>query len=130
MKKNAVLIFTRILYILFAIGTIIALFIVYKDINSRIAFRFLIVYLFFTFFMILYIPFITVLNLRKFKWIEIRKRLLRFIVLFILFGVSNYGLDYLLRPSNINLYRALSIAFGLSFGISFIDATFLTNKKD
>lgn len=130
MKRNVVLIFTRILYVLFAISTIISLFIAYKDINSKIAFRFLIIYLFFTFFMLLYVPFITFLNSRKFKWVDIKKRLLKFIVLFILFVASNYFLDYFFRPSNISIYRVVSIALGISFGISFVDITFSNNKKD
>lgn len=130
MKKNATLLFTRILYVLFAIGTIISIFIVYKDIDNRITFRFVIGYIFFTFFMLLYVPFITFFNLRKFKWIEIRKRLFRFIALFILFGASNYGLNYFFRPSNLDLYKSFFNALGLAFGITFIDVTFLKNKKD
>jgi len=130
MKKNATLLFTRILYVLFAIGTIILLFIVHKDMNNRITFIFGIGYIFLTFFMLLYIPFITFFNLRKFKWIEIRKRLFRFIALFILFGASNYGLNYFFRPSNIDLYKSFSSALGLAFGITFIDVIFLKNKKD
>lgn len=130
MKKNATLLFTRILYVLFAIGTIISLFIVYKDIDNRITFRFVIGYIFFTFFMLLYVPFITFFNLRKFKLIEIRKRLFRFIALFILFGASNYCLNYFFRPSNLDLYKSFFNALGLAFGITFIDVTFLKNKKD
>lgn len=130
MKKNRVLIFNRILYILFAIGTIILLWMTYKDIDSRIAFKFGIGYLFLTFFLLLYIPFITILNLRKLKWIEIRKRLFKFIALFILFGTLNYILDHVFRPSNIDLFREFSIALGLAFGISFIDVTFLKKKDD
>lgn len=130
MKKNKVVIFTRILCVLFAVGTIICLFIVYKDIYGIIAFRFLIGYLFFTFFMLLYFPFITFLSLRKFKGIEIRKRLFKFIALFILFGASNYGLDYFFRPSNIDLYRAFSNALGVAFGVSFIDVIFLKKEQD
>jgi hypothetical protein len=130
MKKNTVLLFTRILYVLFAMATILSIFIVYTDIDKRIAFRFLIGYLFFAFFMLLYVPLITVLNLRKFKWIDIRKRVFRFIALFILFGASNYILDCFFRPSKINLYRAFFNALGFAFGISFFDATFFNNKKD
>ncbi|MEG0775011.1 hypothetical protein [Clostridium sp.] len=125
MKKNATLLFTRILYVLFAIGTIITLFIVYKDIDKRIAFRFIIGYMFFTFFMLLYVPFITFFNLRKFKWSDIRKRLFTFIALFILYGASNYGLNYFFRPSNLDLLKSFSSALGLAFGITFIDVTFL-----
>ncbi|MDS1030050.1 hypothetical protein RDV78_06020 [Bacillota bacterium LX-D] len=123
------LIFTRILYTLFIIGTIISLFIVYKDIDNSIAFKFLIGYLFFTFFLILYVPFITILNSRKLKRVEIRKRLFKFIALFILFGSLNYIFDYVFRPSNIDVFREFSIALGLAFGISFIDVTFLKKKE-
>lgn len=130
MKKNRVLIFTRILYILFAIGTIILLLMAYKGIDSRIAFKFGIGYIFLTFFLLLYIPLITILNLRKLKWIEIRKRLFKFIASFTLFGTLNYIIDYVLRPSNIDLFREFSIALGLAFGITFIDVTFLKKKDD
>lgn len=128
MKENGTLLFTKILYAVFAIGTIILLFIAYKDVHNRIAVRFGIGYIFFAFFMLLYIPFITFYNLRKFKWIEIRKRLFRFIALFILFSASNYGLNYFFTPLNADLYKSFFHAFGLAFFISFIDSTFFRNK--
>jgi tryptophan-rich sensory protein len=130
MKKNTVLIFTRILYVLTVIGTIISLFIVYKDIDSIFAIRFLIGFLYFVLFVILYVLSITFINLRKFQGAEIRKILIKFIVLFISFGVLNYVFDYFFRPSNINFFREFSVALGLSFGITFIDATFLKSKVD
>lgn len=130
MKKNATLNLTRILYVLFAIGTLIILFVVYKDIDSRIAFKFGIGYVFFAFFMLLYVPFITFLNSRKFKWIEIRKRLFRFIALLVIFGASNYGFNYFFRPSNLDLGKSFINALGLAFGIAFIDVTFFKNMKD
>ena len=125
--KDRTSIFTRILYVLFVIGTIITLFIVYKNVDSSIVFKFVMGYLFLSIFMILYIFFITILNSRKLKWVEVRKKILRFIALFVLFVVLNYSFDYFFRPSNINLYRIFSIALGLSFGISFIDVTLLKN---
>lgn len=130
MKKNTALVFTKILCILFIIGTIISLFIVYKDIGSSSAFKFLMGYLFLTFFLLLYIPFIIILNSRKLKWVEVRKRLFKFIALCILFGGLNYGFDYVLRPSNIDLFREFSIALGLAFSASFIDVTFLKKKEN
>lgn len=129
MKKNRLLIFTKILYILFGIGTILVLVIVYKDIDSKFAFKFAVGYLFFALFLLLYVPFITFLNLRKLKWIEIRKRLIKFITLFILFGTLNYGFDYVFKPTGIDLFREFSTALGLAFGISFIDVTFLKKKE-
>lgn len=130
MKKNIFLIFTRILYTLFFIGTMISLIIVYKDIDSSITFKFLIGYLFFICFLIVYVIFITVFNSRKLKWGEIKGRLFKFIALFILFGVLNYVFDYAFRPSNIDLFREFSIALGLAFGISFISITLYKRETD
>jgi hypothetical protein len=96
MKKMQLYLFTRVLYLMFVIVSIISLVIVYGDIDGSFAFRFLIGYLYFALFMILYVPSITFLNLRKFKGAEIRKRLLKFIALFISFGVINYVFDYFL----------------------------------
>ena len=125
MKKSKFLVFTRILYVLFSVGTIISLFIVYKDIDGDNAFRFLVGYLFFTIFLLGYITFITILNARKLKWTEIRKSLFKFIILFVSFGTLNYMLDYIFRPNNMSLFKNFSIAFGLAFGVAFAEVTFL-----
>ncbi|MFZ5967454.1 MAG: hypothetical protein ACOYVK_09820 [Bacillota bacterium] len=129
MKKNTELTFTRILYILFVFGTIILLWMAYKDLDSSFAFKFGIGYLALTLFLLLYTPFVTILNSRKLKWIEIRKRLFKFVALFILFGTINYIFDYFIRPTNIDLFRELLIALGSAFGISFIDVTLLEKKE-
>lgn len=123
MKKNTLLNFTRILYILFAISTIILFWMVYTDIENEIAFKFGIGYMFFVFFLLLYVPCVTIFNLKKLKWAEIRKRIFKFISLFIIFGSMNYSFDYFFRPENMDLSRELSTAFGLAFGLSFIDIT-------
>jgi hypothetical protein len=128
--KDTALIFTRILFILFAIGTIILLWMVYKDIDSSIAFKFGIGYLFLTLFLLLYVPIITILNLRKLKWVEIRKRLFKFIALFILFSALNYISDCVFRHSNIDLFRVFSNAAGFAFGITFIDVIFLKKERE
>lgn len=110
---------------MFFIGTIISLIIVYKDIKNSIAIKFVIGYVILTFFLLLYIPIVTILNSKRLKLIDIKRRLCKFISLFIIFGALNYGIDYIFRHSNINLFRELSIALGLAFGLSFIDVTFL-----
>ena len=126
MEKNKILVLTKILYVLFAISTAISLFIVYKDIRS--AFRFVVAYVLFTFFMLLYVPLITFFNLRKFQWRKVRRIAVRFITLIILFSSINYILEYFFRSSGSNLYRAVFNALGLAFGISFFEVTFLKNK--
>lgn len=128
MKDHKVLNFTRLLYTLFGISTIIMFWMVYKDIDSSIGFKFGIVYLFLTFFLLIYTPIITILNLLNLKWIHIRKRVFKFVILFIFFGSLNYIFDYFFRPSNIDLLREFSVALGLAFGISFLDIIFLKKK--
>ena len=59
--------FTKIIYMLFLIGTVIALFIVYKNVENGIAIRFLFVYMFFGFFVVIYILFINILKYMKHK---------------------------------------------------------------
>ncbi|WP_123054362.1 hypothetical protein [Clostridium sp. JN-1] len=132
MRKNIVLIFTKILYILFIVGTIVLLFISNKhiDIDNDIAFKFGMSYFFLTLFMLLYVPFITILNSRKLKFHKIRKRLFKFFAMLILFGTLNYAFDYVYRPSKIDLLREFSTALGVVFGWCFIDITFLKNKEN
>lgn len=129
MKKYISLFFTKIIYLLFAIGTILTMIIVYKNIKAPVATRFVIGYVIFTFLFLFYIIFMAILNTTKLKWVEIRRRLFRFIVSFILLATLGYIADYLFRPSKIDLFRNFSIAFGLSFGVYFTDVIFFKNKE-
>lgn len=128
MRRDKLLILTRVLYILFLIGTIISLVIVYKDIKNNIAIKFVIGYVILTFFLLLYIPIVTILNLRKSKLIDIKTRMIKFISLFIIFTALNYGIDFILRHSNINIFREIPTALGLAFGLSFIDVILFKKK--
>lgn len=129
MKKNSLSFFTKTIFTIFFIGTIIMLFIVYKKVDNSIAFKFLIGYVLFTFLLLIYVPVVTVINSRRLKWVDIKKRLIKFFVIFILFGALNYGFDYFFRPEKIDLLRQFSVAFGSAFGISFIDVTLLKKEE-
>lgn len=80
--------------------------------------------------MLIYFPIITIINARKFKWIEIRSKLFKFIIIFTLTAVMKYLFGYLFTPAKIDLFNIISTSLGLSFGISFIDIIFLKNKED
>lgn len=123
MKRYTDLTFTKSLYILFGIGTIISLIIVYGYMDGIFAYRFVMGYVFLTFFLLIYTSVVTILKLKGLKWAEVKKRLIRFISLFILFSGINYCVSYYLGTVS-DFYRIFSTSFGLSFGISFIDIIF------
>jgi hypothetical protein len=127
--KDKLLSFTKFLYGVFTISTVLAIIIVYLKVKSSFAIYFVVAYAILALFVLIYVPAITLLNSRKLKWINIRKRLVRFIVLFALFGLLNCSLDYFFRHVHINLLKDFSIALGLAFGISFFDITFLKRNK-
>lgn len=129
MKKNTSLSFTKIIYLVLIIATIITCFIVYEDIDSKVAIGFVVGYVIFMFLYLIFIIFITIFNLRKFKWIEIRRKLFKLIIYFITISVLNYSLDYFFRPSEIDLFKILSRAFAIAFGICFCDVMFFEKKE-
>lgn len=128
MKKNRQLPFTEMLYVTYLVATIVSLYISYSDLDSNMAFNFVLGYLFFTFFMLIYIPVTVLMNVLLLKWVNIRKSLFKFLTLFILFSVSNLALNYIFRPASIDVLRTLSVSFGISFGIAFFDFLFLGRK--
>lgn len=126
MKK---VLFMRILNALFIVATMISIFIIYKKIDNNGSFVFLVGYVFFTFFMLISVFFITLINARKSKWVHVRKSILRFIILLIVFSISNYVFDFIIRPEKIDLLRNFSTSLGLSFGIAFFDITYSKEFK-
>ena len=130
MEKNKLVKCTRFLYFTFLILTIIMLFMVYKDFSGKMGLTLGMIYVFFTFFIILYTIIIIVVNLKKSKYKNIVKRLTRFIMIFLLVGIFNYILDKIFTPSDINLVKNFSIALGLAIGVSFFDIILLKNKEN
>ena len=126
--KNQSVNLSRVLLVLFVIGTIVSLCIVIGNISNGVSFYFLMGYLLLAILLTIYIPIVTVLNSRSLTWVQIRGRLLKFITFFIVFGMTNYLFDYFFRPEKVDLLRELSISLGLAFGISFFDVAFLKKK--
>ncbi|GAA0077001.1 hypothetical protein UT300005_13790 [Clostridium sp. CTA-5] len=130
MNKGKTLLFTKVLYSIFIIWTILTFFIIYNNVNNNIALKAVIGYALFTFFMLLYIPIITLFNARNLKWNYIKKVLKKFIFLFITIFIVNCAFDYIFKSSNIDIFNSCSHALGLSFGLAFIDIIFLKKEKE
>ena len=126
MKKN---ILTYLIYLLVVVGMIILFFIVYKDIDSSFSFAFIIGYIIFLFLTFLYFMIAIIINLRKSRWIEIRKRLYKFIAYFVLFSVFSYIAGYIFKSSELDLLNKISIPLGLSLGIAFFDLVIFKDKN-
>jgi len=126
---NKVLLFTKIMYSLFLICTVFTCAIVYNNVDNNIAIKFVIGYAIFALFMLLYVPIITLFNARKLKWNYLSRVLTEFIFLFVIMFVLNCSFDYIFKNSNINILHAGSHALGVSFGLAFVDVTFLKKEK-
>ena len=79
MKKN---LFTILMYTIGIVGLIITLFIVTKNIDNSFATTFVLGYLIFLVLFVFYFVIGTILNLRKIEWVDIRKRLYKFMISF------------------------------------------------
>lgn len=121
MKRNILLFFTKFLCTLFIICTIIMLFIAYTNADNNIVSKFGMCYFYLTLFLVIYMPFIALLNSRKLKWVELRKRILKFICIFVLIVAIKYGFDYIFRHSKIDLLDEFPSALGIAFACSFAD---------
>lgn len=116
MKKNML---THIICLLLIVGTIITLFIVYRDIDGSLSYTFITGYIFFIFFALFYFIIVILLNIRKLKWFKIRKRLTKFIVYFAVLGAAAYMADYffpsLAFDSSTIFFNSLSLAFAFVY---------------
>ncbi|MDG5854530.1 hypothetical protein [Clostridium beijerinckii] len=123
------LLFNKVIYSIFFICTIITCIIVYSKIDNILASKFVIGYAVFALFMLLYVPIITLFNARKLKWDYLSKVLSKFVIMFATFFALNCAFDYIFKSPNVDLLNAASHAVGLSFGLAFVDVTFLERRK-
>lgn len=129
MSKKPQINFNNILYLLFIISTMFSIFIVFQNIQSNFSIKFIIFYVIFAVLFGIYIFIVTILKMLKLGKEEFKKRLSKFIIIFIGFGGINYAFDYILRPENINLYRNFSISFGLALNAICFDLIFFKKEK-
>jgi len=128
MRKNKIFVMEMALYFVFAALTIIVLYFVYRNPDSKYAMGFIIGYCIFTILFGLYILVSFIINIKRLKWWSLKKNLTEFLILFLILAASNYLFDYYFRPYKIDLLREFSVAFGLSFLISFSD--YFSLKKE
>ncbi|MGE6721455.1 hypothetical protein ACQKGD_29695 [Peribacillus frigoritolerans] len=109
-----------ILFIVFLAGTILTIFIIYKDIDTSLSLKFIIGYVIYLLLYGLFSLFLVIANTRKLNWIQIRKRFFTFIIWFISLSAGHYLLSYFFKRSEMDVWD-LGIPLGVSFGLAFSD---------
>jgi hypothetical protein len=122
--KNKLSVFHGIIYTILIIATIITAVIVYTDITNPFAVNFVVGYAVLIIIAGIYFLSYTILKMRKFKWIQIRRLLVRFLFAFILFWASSLLIIYLIK-GEVNVSEKMFVPLGAAFGITFLPA-----KKD
>lgn len=125
MRQNTV---TSIICTLCVLSTIIISFIVYMDIDNSFSFGFILSYVFFIILASLYLIITLILNVKNIKWCELRKRLVKFIALFISFSTAIYFFNYIFRPSQIDIYD-FSTSLAMAISLTFFDLMFFKDKE-
>lgn len=128
--RNKRHLFKKLFYILVIIGAVISMTIIYNDSISDSAYYFLMGFMLFVFLMLVHTVVTTFINMRKLSWDEAKKTSIKFLCLFILFSVLNFSADYVFRSVRTFSIYDFSTSFGLAFGLSFLDVTFLDKEKN
>ncbi|MDM5283883.1 hypothetical protein [Peribacillus frigoritolerans] len=118
MKKYIAL--NLILFSVFLAGTILTIFIIYKDIDTSLSLKFIIGYVIYLLLYCLFSLLLVIANTRKLNWIQIRKRFFTFIIWFISLSSLHYLLSSFFRRSEMDVWD-LGIPLGVSFGLAFSD---------
>ncbi|PLS06707.1 hypothetical protein [Neobacillus cucumis] len=126
MKKN---LFAILMYTLCIVGLILTLFIIYKNIDNSFATKFVLGYLIFLVLFVFYFVIGTILNLSKIEWVDIRKRLYKFIISFVLISCLGLIYYYFKKPSEINFQQVLFLPFAISLGSAFSDLPFIKKNN-
>lgn len=133
MKSNELRGLSLFLSVLFGLATVIVLTMTYFDLNGEWVFPFLIGYVFLTFFMLLYVPIVTLIQVKHVQSDVLRKKVRTFLVSFFLFLALGHVTNLLFFPQKADLLYSAMIAFGVAFGSSFVETIFFKNtenKKD
>jgi hypothetical protein len=116
------------LYSIFVLSTLVVFFIIYKNIDTPFAADMVLGYVIFLFAFALYLTITAAANLRKIPKIELRKRTIKFVLLFSLFFAANSIFDLLFKPESSGLIGNIFPALGFALGLTFLDTVF-TRKE-
>ena len=118
-----------VLHAVFGISTVLTIMIFYKDMDHPYAYTYLVGYVLYLLAYMVYMTAAVVVRAGKMKGTEIKKRVLRFIGLFISLGAGGFAIQYFLQPQSWSFYDFIYPALGASLGLSFFDLAFYRTSK-
>lgn len=130
MKRQPLRQTSIILFLLFVIGLIVTLIIVFRDSDSVFAHRFIVGYVIFLFIFTIYCLSVMLVRLRKLNGVEIRKRIFQFVITFAVLSVVSLGYDYFFKTGVTNFYDVFPVPFALAIGINFSDLVYGSKKEE
>lgn len=117
-----------IFYTIFGISTTLLLIILFKDIDNSFSYKFIVFYVVFLLLFFIYFIIVMVIEMRKLKWSNIRKRLYKFISYFLILSAISMIYNYFFNIE-MEYYEVFSIPLGVSLGISFFDLVIFRKSK-
>lgn len=117
---------TNLSYIFLALtifSTICMLFIIYKDIDTPLSTKFLIGYVILLLGYFLYFVFTITKYMWKSDQSKVRKRLLKFVIIFLGFSITKYLFNYFFQSSDLQI-SDFATTLGISLGLTFWDLLF------
>ncbi|OCA92861.1 hypothetical protein [Pseudobacillus wudalianchiensis] len=113
----------------FLVSTIFLLFMAYKDFDGPYAFKFVAGYLIYLLIMAVYLLTVMIMSIRKLNKIEIRKKMFKFMSLFLLLSTISYMFNYFFQPARDHSYGFLFTSLGFSLGVTFIGSTLFREEE-
>ena len=130
MERSPLFRLTIFLYVIFGVSTAGLIFIMIKNIDSPLAFKFVIGYLIFLLVFFIYLVTITVMGMRKLKRYNIRKRLVKFLLWFIGLGAATYIFNFIFHRPYQGPIEVLDVPLGMALGLAFMDLLFFKDDEE
>jgi peptidoglycan/LPS O-acetylase OafA/YrhL len=123
MKSKKENLITILLYIVFLIGLLVAMYIVITDIDTPNSIRFVIGFVIFLLLFGLFQMILIIMNIKKLPGIDIKRRILKFTGTFVFLMTVTYTSNYLFWPERLDNLD-FGAPLGLALGITFYDLLF------
>jgi hypothetical protein len=116
------------LYSVFLIGLLITMLIILYDIDTPLAFSFIVGFVIFLILFVLFQLIFVILNIKQLPSVDLSRIIIKFLVAFVFFMTVTWLLNYFFRPEAMDRWD-FGIPLGLALGISFADFKAIRKKQ-